>query len=328
MSDGDVRAVAAGSLAPAAEALLGSQRRGWPTARDNYAALAGVRTRELDVGGLRFRLQFNPARIVSTGAKVDAAAIAARPCFLCRKNLPPEQRAVPFGDDFDLLVNPFPILPEHFTVPHRDHVPQRLEAEAVTRMLELSRGLGEDHLVFYNGPKCGASAPDHLHFQAGNASSLPFEREIDPLAKTYGRPAGLATLLVASPLRPFVLVLSTDAAVASTAVLRAVAAWGRAAGQSAGDDEPMVNVLAWYAAPVHRVAILPRVRHRPSFYFAEADEKILLSPASIDLGGLCVCPVERDFDRLTPAHLQQMLAEVCPDPAATNRLLGALRNPS
>lgn len=303
--------LAATTLGEAAAALLRQQRQRWPLAADNYAALGEVRLREVEVDGLVFRLQFNPARMVSSGAKVDAKTVAARPCFLCEHNLPEQQRAVAFCDRYQVLVNPFPILPEHFTVPRRAHVPQTIHASAGD-LLELTRQIGPHFFAFYNGPRCGASAPDHLHFQAGNVGVLPIEDEADDLARRFGRQLDDHTTLVAAPLRPFVMIRADAVAEAEASFARVYERL--ATGHSGtGGDEPMMNVLS-YAPPAGglRVLVIPRAKHRPSFYSADGDGRILLSPGAIDMGGLCVCPLVHDFDRITADHLRQMLVEVSP----------------
>ena len=155
--------------------LLTGQLASWETARNNYAALSGVRVKELNVNGIPYKVQFNPARIVSSGAKVDAKSILERKCFLCPANLPPVQKGIPFGGHYNILVNPFPIFPRHLTVPELAHTPQRI-ATRFTDMLELAEAL-TDYTIFYNGPKCGASAPDHAHFQAGNKGFMPIEKD-------------------------------------------------------------------------------------------------------------------------------------------------------
>ena len=155
--------------------LLTGQLASWETARNNYAALSGVRVKELNVNGILYKVQFNPARIVSSGAKVDAKSILKRKCFLCPANLPPVQKGIPFGGHYNILVNPFPIFPRHLTVPELAHTPQRI-ATRFTDMLELAEAL-TDYTIFYNGPKCGASAPDHAHFQAGNKGFMPIEKD-------------------------------------------------------------------------------------------------------------------------------------------------------
>jgi hypothetical protein len=308
----------AATLGTAAVQLLRRQRADWPLAGDNYAALAQVRLREVEVDGLVFRLQYNPARMVSSGAKVDAATVAARPCFLCEQNLPPQQSAIAFCDRYRILVNPFPILPQHFTVPSRAHAPQAIR-HAFADLCELALGIGPAGLfAFYNGPRCGASAPDHLHFQAGNVGVLPIEDEADRLVEQYGRRVDEATMLVSSPRRPFVLIESDQPAQTCAAFDRV---YQRLEARTADHgDEPMMNVLAYAPAGRLRVFVIPRIKHRPSFYSADGDGRILLSPGALDMGGLCVCPVVADFDRLTAEHLRQMLNEVCPSPEELGNL--------
>lgn len=155
--------------------LLTEQLASWETARNNYAALSGVRVKELNVNGIPYKVQFNPARIVSSGARVDAKSIQERKCFLCPANLPPVQKGIPFSGHYNILVNPFPIFPRHLTIPELAHTPQRI-ASRFTDMLELAGALTE-YTIFYNGPKCGASAPDHAHFQAGNKGFMPIEKD-------------------------------------------------------------------------------------------------------------------------------------------------------
>lgn len=154
--------------------LLTGQLASWETARNNYAALSGVRVKELNVNGILYKVQFNPARIVSSGAKVDAKSILERKCFLCPANLPPVQKGIPFGGHYNILVNPFPIFPRHLTVPELAHTPQRI-ATRFTDMLELAEAL-TDYTIFYNGPKCGASAPDHAHSRQETKGSCLLKR--------------------------------------------------------------------------------------------------------------------------------------------------------
>ena len=155
--------------------LFTEQLVSWETARNNYAALSGVQVKELNVNGIPYKVQFNPARIVSSGAKVDAQSIKERKCFLCPANLPPVQKGIPFEGHYNILVNPFPIFPRHLTIPEVAHVNQRI-AVRFKDMLALAQAL-TDYTIFYNGPKCGASAPDHAHFQAGNKGFMPIEKD-------------------------------------------------------------------------------------------------------------------------------------------------------
>jgi ATP adenylyltransferase/5',5'''-P-1,P-4-tetraphosphate phosphorylase II len=158
------------------QTLFEQQTTHWETARKNYEALRQVQVRICTVNGYTYKVQFNPARIISSGAKVDAASIQQRACFLCAANLPAEQQGVSFGTEYTILVNPFPIFPKHLTIPVNNHIDQ-LIAGRLGDMLDLTKALS-DYILFYNGPKCGASAPDHLHFQAGNKGFLPIEAEV------------------------------------------------------------------------------------------------------------------------------------------------------
>ena len=155
--------------------LLNEQLTSWEMAQKNYDALKRVRVKEVEVNGCLYKVQFNPARIVSSAAKVDSKSIQERKCFLCPDHLPPMQKGIPFGDHYQILVNPFPIFPSHLTVPELQHVDQRI-LYRFADMLDLA-DCAEDYIVFYNGPQCGASAPDHMHFQAGSKGFLPIEQE-------------------------------------------------------------------------------------------------------------------------------------------------------
>ena len=161
-----------GDLSGPVSRMLEQQRRTWPLLAAGEASFAKVISREIEDRGSRVIVQSNPGRRVSTSAKVDPGSVAARPCFLCERNLPPEERGVAFGDDLIVFANPFPIVGDHLSIVSRDHAPQRI-AGRVAEMLALARALGPKMLVLYNGPACGASAPDHFHFQAGQSSALP-----------------------------------------------------------------------------------------------------------------------------------------------------------
>jgi hypothetical protein len=319
----------AGNLGARAGALLEQQRDAWPLLRDNLDLLAHVRTREIRIGRFAMRAQFNPARITSSTAKVDAASIQQRPCFLCPDHLPPQQRGLVFRGDYLVLANPFPIFPEHFTVPHRVHRPQRIlngdAGETFDALLELAEAMEGRYTVFYNGPKCGASAPDHLHFQAGTRKFMPIETEYDdlkgdPLAEARG-----VTAYAASCIRPFIGLESAERGALSHAFAALYRTFKDLVDPPSPDDEPMMNVLAWFDQSRWRVIVLPRVRHRPSFYFADGDEKLLLSPGSVDLGGVCILPVEHDFDRLAEGHVTQMLREVMLPPDLFRQLAERFR---
>lgn len=311
IDDGELPGLSCGgSLGDRAHALLAQQRAAWDLARRGYESLSEVRVRGVEVGPYPVRVRYSPGRWRSSSAQVDARSIEARPCFLCAANLPEGQRAVGFGAGYALLVNPFPIAPEHFTVPALRHQPQRIAA-SLPDLLALARELGPRYTPFYNGPRCGASAPDHLHFQAIPAGFLPLDGEFEALRAACGEVLGE---------RDGVRVSALDRLPCRCIALESDEAepLARAAGRFLGllergdedGDEPMVNLVARHDG-VWRLIVIPRARHRPSFYDPEGAAGFLLSPASVDLGGVCITPREEDYQRLEAGHLETMFDEVC-----------------
>ena len=298
------------------QSLLKRQLAGWPEAARRYRDLREVQTKEITIGGMPVRVQYNPARAVSTLARTDAASIASRPCFLCRGNRPQQQEALPFegcdGRRYEILVNPFPIFPEHFTVPAVDHVPQRI-AGRFPDMLRLAEAF-PDMTVFYNGPESGASAPDHFHFQMGCKGFLPVERHFGLLGpKTVMRPGAAAIALTSAYIPGLPVITAPDAKSAEAAFLRVL----RSLPVSPRTGEPQLNILCWREQdtcpesrqPVFRVLVIPRKAHRPSCYYAPEGEAVRISPASVDLGGVFIVPVEEDFRRTDAGVLQSIIRE-------------------
>lgn len=302
--------------------LLEQQLVTWETARRNYAALSGVQVKELEVRGIGYKVQFNPARIVSSGAKVDAKSIQERKCFLCPENLPREQAGIPFAGRYQILVNPFPIFPRHLTIPDTSHVPQRIE-ERLGDMLELAKAL-TDYTIFYNGPRCGASAPDHAHFQAGSRGFMPIEWQWRDLVAGRLASCGAAILwqLDDAP-RTTLVIESAD----KEDVLALFNRIYRLLPVKPGEEEPMMNLLAWYDATDWKLCIFPRSKHRPACYSAEGEARLLSSPASVDLGGVFITPVEQDFHKITAADVERILGEVCLSPDNFLCLRQALSSP-
>ena len=300
--------------------LMESQLSQWPTARDNYAALKTVRLRQFEVEGLTFRVQYNPARIRSTAARVDKQSIGQRPCFLCAANRPAEQAAVSFLRRYDILVNPYPIFPRHLTIADRSHSPQRL-APRMADMLALARELPE-FTVFYNGPACGASAPDHAHFQAGSRGVMPIEREWQPRRGKPIRIGSSRLYLIDDSPRHSLVVVGTRAEELSDIVARLLDLLHK----DEGEAEPKVNVLALYEEGLYIVIVLPRRRHRPSCYFAEGREHLLVSPASVDLGGLIIVPTEEDFLKIDARRIREIVSEVCADRLSANDVQRLIRS--
>ena len=294
-----------------AHALLEQQKGVWELLRTGYETLQSVRTKVLDFDGFQIKVQFNPGRLISTVAKVDATSIKERKCFLCTENLPPAQRGIPCDGEYLVLCNPFPIFPEHFTISSVRHTPQAIR-DSFPTFLNLTRELGERYTVFYNGPRCGASAPDHLHFQAGNRAYLPIDAEYEILKKARGTPIfesdALRAYRLENYLRRFITLESPDASL----LVRAFATLYEALqeGETAG-EEPMLNVLGFYTNGQWRVHVFPRAKHRPAFYFKEGPEKLLISPAAVELSGICTTPREEDFGKVTRQHIADMYKEVC-----------------
>jgi len=282
------------------EALFADQRARWPALRAGEAALAGLRTRVLHEEGTWVVAQANPGRRASTQARVEPQAIAARPCFLCPENLPPEERGLPFGE-LVLLPNPFPVLPRHCTVPARVHAPQRL-AGRLECMLALARALGPELTVFYNGPRCGASAPDHAHFQVVAARAVPLFEQL-PLQ-------GLADERRAweSFGRRMLLAVHRDPRAARAYLEAALLALARL---QPGEDEPMLNLFLLARGGRLWSVVFPRRAHRPACFSAEGAARLSVSPAALEMAGVLVVPEPEQLDRLDAAAARAIYAEVC-----------------
>ncbi len=295
--------------------LFDRQLAAWPEAARRYRDLQNIETKEIDLGGMPVRVQFNPARAVSTLARTDAAAIKARPCFLCRDNRPAQQEALPFagcdGRRYEALVNPFPIFPEHYTVPAVEHTPQRI-AGRFPDMLRLAEAF-PDMVVFYNGPESGASAPDHFHFQMGCRGFLPVETHFDRLRPvTVMRPGRAVIAVTSGYISGLPVITAPDGASAAAAFLRVL----RSLPVSPATGEPQLNILCWRETPadggsgaLFRILVIPRKAHRPSCYFAPEDRSVRISPASVDLGGVFIVPAEEDYRRVNLQVLRTIIQE-------------------
>jgi hypothetical protein len=291
-----------------ADALFEDQLKSWPQLGTNWKLLDAAQVRQFDFDGFSIRVQFNPRRIISSAARVDRESIEKRPCFLCPNHRPPEEKGIWFMDRYELLCNPFPIFRKHYTIALSDHVPQVIEPE-LGWFLELSRAL-PDLALFYNAPNCGASAPDHMHFQAGNRGFMPIEQHINALMGRYGRVLherpGFRLTAVWDGLRRFY--------VAGSDSLTALEGFGELAfgylRELRGAEEPMINMLSYYSPSGWRILLFPRDRHRPWQYFEEGEGNILLSPASVDMGGTLITPLEKDFQKISKADIEDIFSQV------------------
>jgi len=293
-----------GTLNTVVENLLRQQIATWPMLREAVAALQQAQHKEFSVAGSRVIAQFNPARIVSTAAKVDAATISKRPCFLCADNLPPEEKGIAFGERFVLLCNPFPVLANHLVISAREHTPQAI-AGNFSAMLDLAQDLGEDWFALYNGPRCGASAPDHFHFQACSRDGVPL---FDDFEHSLNCDSGEVDFVISHNYRFNLMAFAgTDRLKLNKWFARAI---GELASITNSDEEPMFNLLLSHARDCWLGFILPRGKHRPACYFVEGDAKLTISPAAIDLAGVVVVPQPDHFARVTANDLETIFAEV------------------
>jgi len=298
----------AGGLSPLCRALYADQTRSWPALARAEAELAGIRVRDLSSDGWSLKVQYNPARLTSGTARVDPASIAARPCFLCPEALPPEQRGILYREAYLILCNPAPIFPGHVTIASLAHEPQAIEAR-LEAFLDLARDLGDGMTLFYNGPACGASAPDHLHFQAAPADAIPIEQDL--AGRFDARPDrgsdGVDRWGLVSWGRTLILVRGRERTPLADATRRLIARGGTGPGSP---DEPMLNLLAGYRRGEWRLCLFPRQRHRPAAYDRPDPERLLVSPGAVDMGGLIVAPREREFTRLNAPLLREIYREV------------------
>lgn len=293
-------------LSKQVDELIASQLQSWPLAKANYEGLSTVKVKKIAFGDIDFFVQFNPKRIISSAAKVDAKSIQERKCFLCEANRPKEQASINFLDCYQILVNPFPIFPRHLTIPAKDHEPQEIDGK-IGDMLSVAEAL-PDFVIFYNGPKCGASAPDHFHFQAGNKGFLPLEKSFSSMKKEaiFENDTSQFGLLSDYPINALYFQSESKDEMENMLYV-----YLEIPELPDGESEPMMNIVAWMEGGKYVVCVFPRRNHRPKCYFEEGDKNILLSPASVDMGGVFITPQEKDFDKISADDLRQIIEDVC-----------------
>lgn len=292
----------------------------WTDARHRFRDLKHVETRQFSD---QLKLQWNPARIVSTGAKIDKKTLGERPCFLCDKNRPKEQMSKQIDEKFHLLVNPFPILPVHFTIPARKHQPQLIYKNYGEMHRFIS--LHSDLMVFYNGPKCGASAPDHLHFQAGTNGILPLQTNWQRLSRNLTDIISLNDEEKISVVRDFLVpafVIISKSAESDEALFRRLY---KAMPQRGDETEPMMNIISWRKGEEFISVVIPREKHRPEAYFAEGDAQFVVSPGALDMSGLIITPREEDFRKLTEEKALSLLQECGVSEEKMNAIIAKLK---
>jgi hypothetical protein len=297
--------------------LFLTQLHDWDLAAANYSLLGKVQSRVLSFGTFQLLLQYNPERMRSSSAKVDPKSIGERPCFLCEKNRPAEQRGILYGDNLTILVNPFPIFRRHLTIVSGSHTDQRILPN-FRSMLSLADALSE-YVIFYNGPQCGASAPDHFHFQAGNRGFLPIENDFgNRKSVVLLRETNGVAIRAWSGYMRGIATLTSGSADSITEVFNMF--FERFRLQQPDNPEPMLNILAYKDKAGYTVHLIPRILHRPRQFFAEGDSQILLSPASVDLGGVIITPREADFHKITNDDIKDIFSQVSMDDTGIREL--------
>lgn len=313
-------------IADASKYLFELQCNDWKLCRDNYEQLKNIRVNKFQFEGYSIKVQFNPGRIISTSAKVDPKSIQERKCFLCEQNLPAEQKGILYKNDYIILINPYPIFPIHFTLTHTKHQPQRI-SDTFTDLLDFSKDLSKHFTVIYNGPRCGASAPDHLHFQAGNKFFMPIDDEADLIANEYGSivvdKEDLLIQTVDDGLRKFILFESIEKNLLVDSFAKFYKIYSELMNES---SEPLMNIVSFYDSEFGwRIIVFLRAKHRSHHYFEEGENKLLVSPAAIDLGGVCIFPREEDFNKIDKALIKEIFNEVFIDKTKLDELNNSLK---
>ncbi len=292
-----------------AKSLLKHQQSNWNLVQNNFNALNNVKTKEFIIDSNKIKIQFNPSRIISSSAKVDKKSIENRKCFLCAESLPKEQKGINLYDKYTILCNPYPIFKEHLTIPHNLHIPQNIN-DAFEDLLKISYELRHNYFVFYNGPKCGASAPDHLHFQAGLKNSTPLEEYYSALIemgkRIYSNESTKIVFVTQNTFR-FVSIKSNNKDEISKrffSLLQSLKEFNK------NDEEPLLNLFCFYKDNNWNLFVIPRKQHRPKQYFLAGDDKLLISPASVDMAGLLITPREEDFNKISKEDITNIYKQV------------------
>ena len=301
--------------------FVGDQLSRWPLACNNFRALKDVRVRELEVGGLTVKLQFNPARMISSAAKLTKEEIAKRRCFLCRENRPPEQIMLKFegrkGKKYDILVNPYPIFPDHLVIAKSKHTDQSIWHRYID-MLDLAKKY-HGCAFFYNGPKSGASAPDHHHFQGVPKGMMPLENDInhylDQLTQVESQENPLNYLVSNQDAHLYhyqkfttgVFVLRSETSKSAAKLFYRLL---DCADIPEGEPEPLINLYSWWSHGEFRTVVVFRRSHRSHHYWSEGPDHLTMSPGCADMAGVFIVPVEKEYDALTSEWLSDMVREV------------------
>lgn len=316
------------SLESCVAALIDQQRETWPLLREGCEALAQIETRTVSIQEAEVVIQHNPRRIRSTAASVDKTSVENRLCFLCPDSLPPEEKGIAYGDDLVILCNPFPILDRHLSIVHREHIPQQIEGNVDT-LLSLAHDLGSSYFVLYNGPECGASAPDHLHFQACSRDLLPIEAGLYEDEPVMAEDCNYCEETARNSFELFTL----GGCGRSVVVFRGgnpdeVATWVygviKELALQSDKQEPLINIICTYDPRVWTVYLFPRAKHRPASFYAEGEQRLVVSPGAIDMAGVVVVPEREHFDKIDGERVAAIFSEVSMNSEIVNDLVDAI----
>jgi hypothetical protein len=302
--------------------LLLEQKNAWQDLREGYESLKDMRERNLSCRNFLVRIQHNPRRLKSCTAGANSDNENGQPCFLCLNHLPEAQKGILYRGGYLILCNPMPILPSHFTVSHLDHRLQAID-EHIEIFLQLMVDLGPGWVILYNGPRCGASAPDHLHFQTARSGQMPIEKEtLEGKRLALVKEVDDVLLYRVNNLgREAILLEGSD----PMAVERASKEFlNGLQNVLLLNEEPMINIVGFYEERKWRLIIFPRRKHRPDAFFKEGNDRVVVSPGAIDMGGLVITPVEKDFERLDAAAVENIYKEVSLDGKTVRRAIDAI----
>jgi hypothetical protein len=310
------------NLADAAAELLKMQKNSFQQCKYGYESLSNVQTKDFDIHGSRIYIQYNAGRITSTSARVDETSIKERECFLC--NLPQDQKGIQYND-YIILCNPYPIFPEHFTISSSRHTPQEI-LNSFPDFLKITKELADKYIVFYNGAECGASAPDHLHFQAGTKDFLPLIRNLNVHKEKFSSLmySGNETAVYSlnDYLRRMIIIEGGSAEEIVKefnrlySIIQKIFLTG---------NEPMMNLAGTYENNLWNIIIFLREKHRPEVFYEEGEKNIMVSPAAVDLSGVIITPLQKDFEKITKNDVEKIFNEVIIEEERFNKILELIK---
>ena len=299
--------------------LLSEQKKVWDDLREGCESLEHAKERALSYREFTVRLQHNPRRMKSSLAGVAEKNISDRPCFLCLDHLPEAQKGILYKKEYLILCNPMPVLSSQITISHLDHRPQAI-SEHMDAFFHLMADFGPGWVILYNGPRCGASAPNHHHFHAARSGEMPIEKEIQEKKRlVLMKKVDRALLYRVKNVGRETLILEGDDPVAVGHLLMDYLHSLKKV--LSMDEEPMINIAGFYGKKKWRLTLFPRQKHRPDAFFKEGDDRIVVSPGVIEMGGLLVTPIGRDFERLDKATVESIYEEVSLEAAIVERAI-------